>query len=162
MLLDLAPVRRGRAANSRSFAGLMELYEQSYIRLRNIAPDLEVADEMISTVDGHQDLYLSVTQRCRYTTMLRLTYRFEDDGGAVFEPDLHVKVYHDARVAEVQQMHSRSKGPLYMAEIIEQKWMMNRFLYKWLGYCLYQGHYFQPMRHLKAGNNPHEKPLVSS
>jgi uncharacterized protein YqiB (DUF1249 family) len=23
---------------------------------------------------------------------------------------------------------------------------MNRFLYKWLGFCLYQGHYFQPMK----------------
>ena len=149
MLLDVAPVRRGRAANARSFAGLMELYEQNYMRLRQIAPDLEVADEMISVVPEHQDLYLSVTQRCKYTTMLRLTYRFDDE---VFEPDLHLKVYHDARVVEVQQMHSRSHGPLYLAEILEQKWLMNRFLYKWLGYCLYQGHYFQPMRHLKAGN----------
>ena len=154
MLLDVAPVRRGRAANARSFAGLMELYEQNYMRLRQIAPDLEVADEMISVVPEHQDLYLSVTQRCKYTTMLRLTYRFDDEasGKQVFEPDLHLKVYHDARVVEVQQMHSRSHGPLYLAEILEQKWLMNRFLYKWLGYCLYQGHYFQPMRHLKAGN----------
>ena len=154
MLLDVAPVRRGRAANARSFAGLMELYEQNYMRLRQIAPDLEVADEMISVVPEHQDLYLSVTQRCKYTTMLRLTYRFDDEesGKQVFEPDLHLKVYHDARVVEVQQMHSRSRGSLYLAEILEQKWLMNRFLYKWLGYCLYQGHYFQPMRHLKAGN----------
>ena len=50
MLLDLAPVRTGRFVHARSFAGLMELYEQNYSRLRNIAPDLEVADEMISSV----------------------------------------------------------------------------------------------------------------
>jgi uncharacterized protein YqiB (DUF1249 family) len=50
MQIDLAPVRQGRAANARSFAGLMELYEHNYIRLRNMAPDLNVADEMISTV----------------------------------------------------------------------------------------------------------------
>jgi uncharacterized protein YqiB (DUF1249 family) len=30
---------------------------------------------------------------------------------------------------------------------------MNRFLFKWLGYCLHQGHYFQPMQHLKPGRN---------
>ena len=153
MLLDLAPVRRGRAANTRSFAGLMELYEQNYIRLRNMAPDLDVADEMISSVPDHQDLHLSITERCKYTTMLRLTYQFEEDGQPLFEPDLHLKVYHDARVVEVQQFHSRTRGPLYIADMIEQKWMMNRFLYKWLGYCLHQGHYFHPMRHLKAGNN---------
>lgn len=152
MLLDLAPVRHGRFANARSFAGLMELYEQNYMRLRNLVPDLAVADEMISSVPGHQDLFLSITERCRYTTMLRLTYRFDDGGQTVFEPDLHLKVYHDARVVEVQQFQSRSKGPLYLAELIEQKWMMNRFLYKWLGYCAYQGHYFYPMQHLKVNN----------
>ncbi len=150
MLADLAPVRRGRHANARSFAGLMELYEQNYMRLRNVAPDFDVADEMISSVPGHQDLYLSITRRCKYTTMLRLTYQFEEEGKFLFEPDLHVKVYHDARVVEVQQFLSRSHGPLYIADMIEKKWMMNRFLYKWLGYCLYQGHYFQPMRHLKS------------
>lgn len=152
MIIDLAPVRRGRDANARSFAGLMELYEQNYIRLRNIAPDLSVADEMLSTVPEHQDLYLSITQRCKYTTMMRLTYRFEEEGNALFEPDLHLKMYHDARVVEVQQMHSRSHGPLYMAQMIEQKWRMNRFLYKWLGYCLYQGHYFQSMQPFKPNN----------
>jgi uncharacterized protein YqiB (DUF1249 family) len=152
MLLDLNPVRRGRDVNARSFAGLMELYEQNYLRLRNLAPDLKVADEMISSVPGHQDLYLSITQRCRYTTMLRLTYRFEDEGEALFEPDLHLKVYHDARVVEVQQFTSRVHGPQYIAEMIEKKWMMNRFLYKWLGYCMHQGHYFQPMQYLKKGN----------
>ncbi|MCP4333524.1 MAG: DUF1249 domain-containing protein [Gammaproteobacteria bacterium] len=152
MLLDLNPVRRGRDVNARSFAGLMELYEQNYLRLRNLAPDLKVADEMISSVHGHQDLYLSIMQRCRYTTMLRLTYRFEDEGEVLFEPDLHLKVYHDARVIEVQQFTSRAHGPLYVADMIEKKWMMNRFLFKWLGYCLHQGHYFQPMHHLKESN----------
>ena len=153
MLLDLTPVRRGRAANARSFAGLMELYEQNYMRLRQLAPDLTVADEMISTVPEHQDLYLSISERCPYTTMLRLTYRFEEAGQPLFEPDLHLKVYHDARVVEVMQYHSRSRGPMYLGNLIEQKWLMNRFLYKWLGYCRYQGHYFQPMRHLKTSNN---------
>ncbi len=152
MLLDLAPVRRGRHANARSFAGLMELYEQNYLRLRNLVPDLQVADEMISVVPDHLDLYLTVTERCRYTTMLRLTYRFVEDSNELFEPDLHLKVYHDARVVEVQHFQSRSRGPLYLANLIEQKWLMNRFLYKWLGYCHYQGHYFQPMQHLKVSN----------
>jgi len=152
VLLDLAPVRRGRFVNARSFAGLMELYEQNYIRLRNIVPDLAVANEMISAVPGHQDLHLSITRRCKYTTMLRMTYQFEEAGQMLFEPDLHLKIYHDARVIEVQQFQSRTYGPLSVTNMIDQKWMMNRFLYKWLGYCLHQGHYFHPMQHLKENN----------
>jgi len=152
VLLDLAPVRRGRFVHARSFAGLMELYEQNYIRLRNIVPDLAVADEMISAVPGHQDLHLSITRRCKYTTMLRMTYQFEQAGQTLFEPDLHLKIYHDARVIEVQQFQSRTYGPLSVSNMIDQKWMMNRFLYKWLGYCLHQGHYFHPMQHLKENN----------
>ena len=76
MIIDLAPVRQGRSVNSRSFAGLMEMYELNYMRLRNIAPDLKIADEMVSTVPGYQDLFLSITQRCKYTTMMRMTYQF--------------------------------------------------------------------------------------
>ena len=131
----------------------MELYEQNYMRLRNIAPDLKVADEMISTVPGHQDLYLSVTRRCPYTTMLRMTYQFDEGNRVLCEPDLHLKVYHDACVIEVQQFTSRSYGPMYIADLIDQKWRMNRFLYKWLGYCLYQGHYFHPMLNFKSSNS---------
>ena len=92
---------------------------------------------------------MSITQRCKYTTMLRLTYQFEEDGRPLFEPDLHLKVYHDARVVEVQQLQARTYGQHRMSVMIDKKWMMNRFLYKWLGYCLHQGHYFQPMRNLK-------------
>jgi len=161
MIVDLTPVRHGRHASARSFAGLMDLYEHNYIRLRTLVPDLRVADEMVSTVPGHQDLFLSITQRCKYTTMMRMTYRFEEDGQPLFEPDLHLKMYHDARVVEVQQMQSRSFGPMYLAEMIDQKWRMNRFLYKWLGYCLYQGHYFQPMQHLKESNVSLEKVLLN-
>ncbi len=143
MLIKSVSALRRLRANHRSFAGLMELYEQNYIRLRKLAPDLSVADEMVSSVEGHQDLFLAINQRCKYTTMLRLTYQFEQAGRVIFEPDLHLKIYHDARVVEVQQLHSRSYGPLYLAQMIERKWLMNRFLYKWLGYCAYQGHSFQ-------------------
>jgi uncharacterized protein YqiB (DUF1249 family) len=148
MLLDLTPDRSGRSVTARSFAGLMELYEQNYLRIRNIVPDLTVADEMMSRVPGHQDLYLSIKQRCKYTTLLQLTYHFEEEGQLLFEPDLHLKIYHDAKLVEVQQLQSRYYGPMYLAEMIDQKWRMNRFLYKWLGYCQYQGHFFHPLQQL--------------
>lgn len=149
MLLDLDSVQSGRTIQANSFSGLMDLYEQNYIRLRKIAPDLTVADQMISSVKGHMDLYLSVRERCKYTTMLSMTYRFGEPGEYVFEPDLRLKVYHDARVVEVQQFHNRKHGWLIKDRSLQHKWSMNRFMFKWLGFCVYQGHFFQPLKHLK-------------
>ena len=149
MLLKLDKTRIVQAPTPRSFAGLMDLYEYNYLRLRRIAPDLEIADQMVSTVPNHHDLFMTISERCKYTTMLSMTYRFGSPDNYVFEPDLHLKVYHDARLVEVQQLQSRSRGFLDINDAIQHKWIMNRFLYKWLGYCLHQGHYFQPMRQYK-------------
>jgi len=149
MLLDIDTVESGHSIGACSFSGLMDLYEQNYLRLRKIAPDLSVADQMISSVAGHMDLYLSVRERCKYTTMLSMTYRFGKPGDYVFEPDLHLKVYHDARVVEVQQFHKRKRGWVFNDYSLQHKWSMNRFLFKWLGFCVHQGHFFHPMKHLK-------------
>jgi len=150
MLIETESIRSGRSIAKRSFSGLMDLYEQNYIRLRKIAPDLGVADNMISSVVGHHDLFLTVHERCKYTTMLSMTYRFGKPGRYLYEPDLHLKMYHDAKVVEVQHLHSRSQGLIVVDNILIKKWVTNRYLFKWLGYCLYQGHFFQPINRLKV------------
>jgi hypothetical protein len=146
MLLELDSFRSVHTITPSSFSGLMDLYEQNYLRFRKLVPDLSIADQMISSVPGHSDLYLSVKLRCKYTTMLSMTYRFEKSGHYLFEPDLHFKVYHDARVVEVQHLLKRHYGLVENDRLIQHKWEMNRFLFKWLGFCLFQGHYFQPMK----------------
>jgi uncharacterized protein YqiB (DUF1249 family) len=146
MLLELDTFRSVHTITPSSFSGLMDLYEQNYLRFRKLVPDLSIADQMISSVPGHSDLYLSVKLRCKYTTMLSMTYRFEKSGHYLFEPDLHFKVYHDARVVEVQHLLKRHYGLVENDRLMQHKWEMNRFLFKWLGFCLFQGHYFQPMK----------------
>ena len=146
MLLELDSHRSVHTITPSSFSGLMDLYEQNYLRFRKLVPDLSIADQMISSVPGHSDLYLSVKLRCKYTTMLSMTYRFEKSGHYLFEPDLHFKVYHDARVVEVQHLLKRHHGLVENDRLMQHKWEMNRFLFKWLGFCLFQGHYFQPMK----------------
>ncbi|MCP4187695.1 MAG: DUF1249 domain-containing protein, partial [Gammaproteobacteria bacterium] len=119
MLVKLDKTRIAHTPAARSFASLMDLYEYNYLRLRKIAPDLSIADEMVSTVPNHHDLYLTVNERCKYTTMLYMTYRFGEPGDYLFEPDLRLKVYHDARLVEVQQLYSRSRGFLDINDEIE-------------------------------------------
>lgn len=145
MLARVDAVTTGTIIKPRSFASLMDIYEYNYLRLRKIVPDLNIADEMISVSPGHLDLFLSVTERCKYTTMIRLTYHFKQEEQIICQPDMHIKVYHDARNAEVLDRLDRKHRRVYSGETLQQKWRLNRFLYKWLGYCIHQGHYFHPV-----------------
>ena len=42
---------------------------------------------------------------------------------------------------------------MYHSYTLQEKWRMNRFLQKWLGYCLMQGHRFTPERVIVAAEN---------
>lgn len=154
MLADFESVKTGQIVTPRTLSGLMDLYEHNYLRLRKLVPDLEIADEMISVTPGHLDLYLSVSERCKYTTMLQLTYRFQQAGKCICQPDMHIVVYHDARIADVRDRLDRKHRRIYCGETLQQKWKLNRFLYKWLGYCIFQGHYFHPVSNLNSIKAP--------
>jgi hypothetical protein len=135
------------------FAALMELYEANYIYLRRLVPQLDgQRDAQLSQIERGPDLHLSVTERCPYTTTLMLTHTFDGTAGAEALPDLMVRIYHDARVAEVvaeswpgRQHSGRGEGPAEMAKAksqLHRRWSMNRFLNRWLRYCLREGHGF--------------------
>jgi len=138
---------------AQNFAGLMELYECNYIRLRNLVPDLDaMPDDVYSRIDGVLDLHLRIVERCKFTTTLNLTYMFHDTEGSFPAPDMQVRMYHDAQVGEVISCGRRrgvrhaSYNRMFNSYTLVEKWRMNRFLQKWLGYCLMQGHRFIPGR----------------
>lgn len=130
-----------------TFAGLMDLYERNYINMRRLIPIMPPAGiKLVSRVPEGLNLYLEVIERFRYTSELSLTYYFLKEGEFIAEPDLRIRVYHDARMSEVMSAHLR-RWPAFEAEETSKtplhvRWHMNRFLYKWLNYCLYQGHSF--------------------
>jgi uncharacterized protein YqiB (DUF1249 family) len=138
---------------AKNFAGLMELYECNYIRLRNLVPDVDVIpDEIISRIPGVLDLHLRVVERNKFTTTLHLTYFFTDEQGRFPAPDMRVRMYHDAQVGEViacgrrRGVRHADYNRMFNTYTLSEKWHMNRFLQKWLGYCLMQGHRFIPGR----------------
>lgn len=140
--LDTAWVR---PQTSGRFASLMELYENNYLLVRLFVPALRSMDEAcyVSRVPGCMDLELSQIEHNRYTTTFNLTYRFTSTDRKSCEPDLTIRIYHDARTCEVvtgiigtrRTEHRRVRN-------LDESWRMNRFLYKWLRYCMYQGHQF--------------------
>lgn len=139
----------------RSFAGLMAVYESNYRRLMLLAPGLDGLERAVSRVPGCLDLHLRVLERHRYTTFLHLTYWFEQpDGGVRPDPDLHIRMYHDARLAEVHScLRPQRRGGEADGCSLARRWQMNRFLEKWLAYCLAQGHGFPPAGRTVAGES---------
>jgi uncharacterized protein len=134
---------------SGTFAGLMDLYECNYIGVRRLIPVMPPARaSLVSHVPGGLSLHLDVIERFRYTSELSLTYHFFRNAGMVAEPDVRIRVYHDARLAEVLSAHLRHRLGFNIGDDVNSRtylryrWHVNRFLYKWLSYCLHQGHHF--------------------
>ena len=129
----------------------MTLYESNFIRLGWLVSDPR-ADCGVRESHVSQDcpLYFELIERCRYTTTVRLTYLFSDDGTPVADPDLTIRIYHDARMAEAmacvnQRRHSAlSQFATGTGSQLERRWARNNMLNKWLEYCADKGHRFQP------------------
>jgi uncharacterized protein YqiB (DUF1249 family) len=144
----------------RSFVALMSLYESNYLRLASLAGKLrDLSGVRLSRVADDCDLRLTVTERSPYTTTLDLTYLFQEPAGSSTYPDMGVRIYHDARLAEAQEWaqewapESAVKNP-HDHEILrrlrsaaerelDQRWARNTMLNKWLEYCIDRGHGFR-------------------
>lgn len=136
-----------------SFVGLMTLYESNYIRLGWILPDVRsLSGRCVSRVEQDPDLHLEVREQGRYTTMLDLTYRFDTGAGELLTPDMSIRVYHDARLAEAYSCtdspaRALQNCPLRRLEAslggqLDRRWARNMLLNKWLDYCAERGHRF--------------------
>ena len=141
--------QRVRLVRPRSFAGLMTLYESNHVRLRQLLGNLRrLPDDAVSTSAHDLDLFLTVEERSRYTTAVHMTYWFEDGLGRSPDPDLRLRIYHDARLAEAVSCadaprHAALRGVWQpAASAMQQRWTLNILLNKWLEFCLDNRHRF--------------------
>jgi uncharacterized protein YqiB (DUF1249 family) len=127
---------------------LEKLCESNYSKLLCLVPDLANIPEsnrVVAYADGKPSLHLRLIRRAPYTLTLELTYCF-DQGLEAFEPAVKIRVYLDARAAEVLSDHCRPfvldalKSNRSGREVLDYKWSLNYFLYKWLDHCL-KNHY---------------------
>ena len=101
--------------------------------------------------DGQNDcrLNLFVKEVTTFTTTLRLTYFFCENGMEIADPDLRVRIYHDAGLAEamacrrhhihavLKPFETKSGGEL------GRRWARNMMFNKWLEYCMDRRHKFR-------------------
>ncbi|MEZ8095218.1 DUF1249 family protein [Photobacterium swingsii] len=126
-------------------AGIMRLYETNYAKLLPLLPKSdEVGDSCVYQVFGHE-YTITITESTRYTTVIELLQQDEASLPVYMYPHLIIRLYHDARVAEVcsAQQISRLKPrydyPNMRMHQQDEKHQVNRFLGDWLAYCLKNG-----------------------
>jgi len=142
-------------ARPRSFVALMSLYESNYIRLRELCGNpARLSGEYRSRVAGDCDLLLSVAEQAPYTTTMSLTYLLPGPGPTQPDdvperfPDVRIRLYSDARLAEAQYWVEQPRHPALKAlrrqaeRELDQRWAINMMLNKWLDYCMERGHRF--------------------
>jgi len=105
---------------------------------------------MVSESADDLPLHLSLVERSRYTTTVRMTYYFDDEEGQVADPDLLVRIYHDALLVEAMACTPRHRHEALRdfdtrpgAEL-SRRWVRNVMLNKWLEYCAEKGHRLLP------------------
>ena len=122
---------------------LLTLYEQNYVQLRLLLPALKQLPVGVywSRHPACLDLRVQVLEQARYTSTINLSYVFDHSRLCRAAPDLQVRVYHDARSAEVLSglIHGHRYTRRSVRSLIDS-WQANRFLYKWLRYCRFREH----------------------
>lgn len=123
--------------------------DANYVRLMMLMPELERVDECQFRIgsDGTR-VRLSVLERAPYTTTVQLSQRshqLEAEELRLPPPSMKVRLYHDARTAEVTefQNHRRWQAvypyPNRNMHLPNEKAQVNAFLSEYLSHCLRLG-----------------------
>jgi uncharacterized protein YqiB (DUF1249 family) len=130
-------------------AGLQSACESNYVRLHRLLPNMRAnpAARRVALSQGDQllgVLVLEVLEACPYTTTLLVSQEHSLPWLPV--PKMEVRVYHDARMAEViraentRRFRSIYRYPNAAMHQPDEKSQLNLFLGEWLGYCLSCGY----------------------
>jgi uncharacterized protein YqiB (DUF1249 family) len=145
--MSIAGIRPQRNALRGRYVHLMALYADNYWRLtRVLGPDRLALGEYRSSVGDGLDLVLRMEERHPYTLEFTLSYTLPDPESGAPDPSASLRLYRDARLAEVLACHGarriedaigRGASP---EMVVSHRLRMNAFLSKWLEYLEDCGH----------------------
>ena len=136
-------------------------YEANFERLAWLAPTLVSAPDAIRGVllshgaDGMR-LQLAILEHSKYTTTIALTHYLHMDDAMVTDPFMKIRIYHDARVAEVLSYQCQSQLQIFHPDAtlnvsnLREKCRINQFLSEWLDYCIAHGYRFAQQPHCSS------------
>ena len=129
---------------------LEKICESNYQKLLRLIPNLyNIHSRAIGQHPNKPTLHLKIIERTAYTLTLQLTHCFPDTPAELFEPAVKIRLYDDAKLAEVLRDHCRTDVFKVVTDnsqskkIMDYKWSLNYFLGKWLDYCLQTDYQFE-------------------
>ena len=134
---------RNKRAYKTNLVDLHSLCEANYARLIQLFPAYETQNSLDFSV-GLAKIQIEVAERCRYTTILRVLQQGSDTRW-LGHLKIELRVYHDARMAEVGMFQSHRRiagryqypnGHMYQQD---EKYQQNRFMADWLEHCIHSG-----------------------
>jgi len=131
--------------------------ESNYVRLCRLLTDWEcgasVSYGLYHGPVSFGKIQLQITESSRYTNLV-LLQQIQAEGKWLNNPRLSVRLYHDARMAEVVSAanHARVEGvngyPNKKMHLPDEKLQLNQFLGEWLNFCVRHGHV---LNHINPG-----------
>ena len=128
---------------------LMALCEINYMLLLRILADKEqVGEQRCFFISDFLSYRITVNEVTKYTTLITINQEANIRGynlTELFRPKMVVRLYHDARMAEVisnqdvQQIKPRYDYPNDKMHLPDEKQQVNYFLKEWLQLCLKLG-----------------------
>lgn len=131
-----------------SIKALTILCEQNYVCLSKLIPEFSVDREFTFLVNHDVKYDIKVLECFKYTSIVQFTQQvpYSDAAASLIQPPrLQIRLYHDAKLAEVLACQNISKiKPRYdypNKEMMQpdEKWQVNMFLREWSELCLRQG-----------------------
>ncbi len=128
---------------------LEKLCESNYQKLLQLIPELkQLQSDAYGLSENRPGLHLKLIEKSPYTLSFKLSHCFGDKLDTFMLPDVVIRVYFDAQLAEVLSDHARHpvfkvhKSARESVAIMHYKWRLNVFLDKWLDHCLKDQYHF--------------------
>ena len=119
----------------------LSVCDANYMRIISLLPDCDSEDLTYSFGAGSLNFVIRIQECTRYTTTLELR-QLNPGLPEYLVPEMQVRLYHDARLAEVlatQNISGLEASYTYPNAAMRQKnekELVNRFLCEWLEFCL--------------------------
>lgn len=132
----------------------MSVCEANYARLLKLLPDLDAQEQREYQISWHGQqatVRLEIEERFRYTTTVLVSHQLDTESRWLEAPQLLVRLYHDATMAEVicikqrRQLAGRYPYPNRDMHQPDEKVQLNEFLGECLSQCLRHGHLVEPV-----------------
>lgn len=128
---------------------LEQVCASNYQKIFRLIPELLIYKHTaIGCSANNSKLHIEVIERSPYTVTVQLSHSFQRNLDEFLEPAVKIRLYLDAKLAEVVSDHVRAPVPIVFKnlglsfEIMNYKWRLNYFLQKWLDHCLNNNYHF--------------------